>query len=59
VPYYVVNTGRGRSTHIMKSGGTWVPGPASQIIIGAVKVTLCGLTATRYVNVFTRHEDRL
>ena len=56
IPYYVVNVGRGRSTHIMKSGGTWVPGLASQIITGAVKVTLCGLTATRYVNVFTPSE---
>lgn len=57
MPYYVVNAGRGRaSTHIMKSGGTWVPGLASQVITGAVKATLCGLTATRYVNVFTPSE---
>jgi hypothetical protein len=57
MPYYVVNVGRGRSsTHVMKSNGTWVPGPASQVIIGAVKTTLCGLTATRYVDVFSPSE---
>jgi hypothetical protein len=61
VPYYVVNTGRGRSTHIMKSSSPSTPDPmspgniAAQLIWfgGNPKHTLCGLQATRYVNVFT------
>lgn len=50
--YFVVNTFASRATHIMKSSGPWVPGLANQIITGAIKSTLCGLTAARYVNVF-------
>lgn len=54
--YYVVNAGQGRATHIMKSSTALVPGLASQVLIGSVKLTLCGLTASRYVNVFTPAE---
>lgn len=57
MPYYVVNAGSGRSsTHIMNSARTRAPGLAGQVITGAVKVTLCGLTATRYVNVLNPSE---
>jgi hypothetical protein len=34
----------------------YVPGAANQLITGYVKTTLCGLTASRYVNVFTPSE---
>jgi hypothetical protein len=58
--YYVVNAGRGRSTHIMKSKSPSTPNPLSPGSIAAQllwfggnpKYTLCGLQATRYVNVF-------
>jgi hypothetical protein len=64
MPYYVVNAGRGRSTHIMESSSPSTPNPAS---VGGVvadllwfggnpKSTLCGLQATRYVDVFTPAE---
>ena len=64
MPYYVVNTGRGRSTHIMKSNSPNTPNPmspgsiAAQLIWfgGNPKHSLCGLQATRYVNVFTPSE---
>ena len=56
MPYYVVNVGRGRATHIMKSSSASIPGMASQVITGYAKSTLCGLTASRYVNVFTPSE---
>ena len=64
MPYYVVNAGRGRSTHIMKSNSPSTPNPmspgsiAAQLIWfgGNAKSTLCGLQATRYVNVFTPAE---
>ncbi len=54
--YYVVNVGRGRATHIMKSGSAYVPGLVNSVVAGYVKSTLCGLTASRYVNVFTPSE---
>jgi len=45
MPYYVVNVGRGRSsTHIVKSRGSWA---------AEFGTTLCGLAATRHVEVFT------
>ncbi len=61
MPYYVVNAGRGRSsTHIMKSTSPSIPGLGTFVVSnvvafggGTIKQTLCGLTATRYVNVFT------
>jgi hypothetical protein len=63
VPYYVVNAGRGRSTHIMKSNSPSIPGVGTFVVSnivgfggGTTKETLCGLTATRYVNVFTPAE---
>lgn len=56
MPHYVVNTGRGRSTHIMKSMTSGVPSFANTVITGYTKSTLCGLTASRYVNVFTPSE---
>jgi hypothetical protein len=64
VPYYVVNAGRGRSsTHIMKSTSPSIPGLGTFVVSnvaafggGTTKQTLCGLTATRYVNVFTPSE---
>jgi hypothetical protein len=64
VPYYVVNAGRGRSsTHIMKSKSPSIPGLGTFVVSnivafggGTTKQTLCGLTATRYVNVFTPSE---
>lgn len=64
MPFYVVNAGRGRSTHIMKSGSPSTPNPTSPESIAAqllwfggnAKSTLCGLQATRYVNVFTPAE---
>jgi hypothetical protein len=60
MPYYVVNAGRGRSTHIMKSRTPSTPNPLSPGSIiaqvlwngGQWKETLCGLQATRYVDVF-------
>ena len=60
--YYVVNAGRGRSsTHIMRSTSPRTPNPASPGGIaaellwfgGSAKNTLCGLAATRYVDVFS------
>ena len=60
--YYVVNAGRGRSsTHIMRSTSPRTPNPASPGGIaaellwfgGSAKTTLCGLAATRYVDVFS------
>ena len=54
--YYVVNTGRGRGTHIMLSNSPRMQGLISLAWSGAYKVTLCGLPATRYVNVFTPAE---
>lgn len=64
MPYYVVNAGRGRSsTHIMKSTSSSIPGLGTFVVSnvagfggGTTKQTLCGLTATRYVNVFTPSE---
>jgi hypothetical protein len=64
VPYYVVNAGRGRSsTHIMKSTSQSIPGLGTFVVSnvvgvggGTTKQTLCELTATRYVNVFTPSE---
>jgi hypothetical protein len=63
MPYYVVNAGRGRSTHIMKSKNPSIPGVGTFVVSntvgfggGTTKSTLCGLTATRYVNVFTPSE---
>lgn len=62
MPYYVVNAGRGRSTHIMESKSPSTPGLASDVIAnllwfgGTIKDTLCGLPATRHVNVFTPAE---
>lgn len=64
VPYYVVNAGRGRSTHIMKSKSPSTPDPLSPEGIvaqllwcgGNAKSTLCGLQATRYVDVFSPAE---
>ncbi len=56
MPYYVVNAGRGRSTHIMKSSSSYTPGMVSSVVTGFVKVTLCGLQATRYVDVFQPSE---
>lgn len=64
MPYYVVNAGRGRSTHIMKSRSASTPNPlspgsvAAQLLWfgGNSKDTLCGLQATRYVDVFTPEE---
>ncbi len=64
MPYYVVNAGRGRSsTHIMKSTSPSIPGLGTFVVSnvvafggGTTKETLCGLTATRYVNVFTPSE---
>jgi hypothetical protein len=54
--YYVVNVGRGRSaTHIMRSKSASTPrGIATQLLgFGSnEKLTLCGLTATRHVNIF-------
>jgi hypothetical protein len=48
MPYYVVNAGSGRSsTHIVKSGRSWTADS---------KTTLCGLPATRYVDVFAAAE---
>lgn len=50
MPYYVVNTGRGRSTHVMKSKSPSIPGVGTFLISnivgfggGTVKYTLCGL----------------
>ncbi len=56
MPYYVVNVGRGRATHIMKSSSASIPGMASQVITGYAKSNFCGLTASRYVSVFTPSE---
>jgi hypothetical protein len=63
MPYYVVNAGRGRSAHIMKSNSPSIPGVGTFVVSnivgfggGTTKQTLCGLTATRYVNVFTPFE---
>jgi hypothetical protein len=64
VPYYVVNAGRGRSTHIMKSKSPSTPNPLSPGSIAAdllwfggnPKYTFCGLHATRHVNVFSPSE---
>ena len=64
MPYYVVNAGRGRSyTHIMNSKSPSIPGLGTFVVSnvvafggGTTKQTLCGLTATRYVNVFTPSE---
>jgi hypothetical protein len=64
MPYYVVNAGRGRSTHIMKSKSPSTPNPLSPGSIAAQllwfggnpKFTLCGLQATRYVDVFSPSE---
>jgi hypothetical protein len=63
MPYYVVNAGRGRSTHIMKSKSPSIPGVGTFLVSnivgfggGTVKYTLCGLAATRYVDVFTPSE---
>jgi hypothetical protein len=50
--YYVVNAGRGRSTHISREP---VPGLAVMLLTGAAQ-TLCGLPATRQVDVFTPAE---
>jgi hypothetical protein len=63
--YYVVNAGRGRATHIMQSREPSTPDPntlgniAMSIVTGygrSAKLTLCGLPATRYVDVFTPAE---
>jgi hypothetical protein len=63
MPYYVVNAGRVRSTHIMKSKSPSISGLGTFIVSnvlffggGTVKSTLCGLQATRYVNVFKPEE---
>jgi DNA-directed RNA polymerase subunit RPC12/RpoP len=58
VPYYVVNAGRGQSTHIIKAKRPSGPNPQSpesitaQAVLsgGKPNVTLCGLQATAYVN---------
>ena len=53
MPYYIVNAGSGRSsTHIVKGSVTWA---AALVSLGG-KSTMCGLTATRYVDVFTPAE---
>ncbi len=61
-PYYVVNAGHGRSTHIMQSKDAstptgWSPGSVAAELMwfggASPKFTLCGLTATRHVDVFT------
>jgi hypothetical protein len=62
--YYVVNAGHGRSTHIMYSRTPSTPNPRSLDSVvaqllwfgGNAKPTLCGLAATRHVNVFTPAE---
>lgn len=63
--YYVVNAGRGRSaTHIMRSTSASTPHPLSPGSIiaellwfgGVGKETLCGLIATRHVDVFRPSE---
>ncbi len=62
--YYVVNAGRGRSTHIMYSRTPSTPNPRSlegvvaQLLWfgGNAKPTLCGLAATRHVNMFSPAE---
>jgi hypothetical protein len=63
--YYVVNAGRGRSaTHIMQSKSPRTPNPLSPGSItaqllwfgGNPKDTLCGLIATRHVDVFSPAE---
>jgi hypothetical protein len=64
MPYYVVNASRGRSTHVMKSNSPSTPNPVSPGSIvaellwfgGSPKFTLCGLQATRYVDVFSPSE---
>lgn len=64
MPFYVVNAGRGRSsTHIMQSKSPKLAkqqrGIAYDVAIGfygAPKYTLCGLQATRHVNVFIPDE---
>jgi hypothetical protein len=63
MPYYVVNAGRGQSTHIMKSKSPSIPGMGTFLISnivgfggGTVKDTLCGLAASRYVSMFTPSE---
>lgn len=50
--YYVVNSGHGRSTHITREP---IPGLAVMLLTGAPS-TLCGLAATRQVDVFTPAE---
>jgi hypothetical protein len=50
--YYVVNAGRGRSTHVSMAP---VPGLAITLLAGAPS-TLCGLPATRQVDAFTPAE---
>lgn len=64
MPYYVVNAGRGRSTHIMESSSPGTPNPASlegmvaELLWfgGKAKSTLCGLQASRHVDVFAPAE---
>ena len=64
MPFYVVNAGRGRSTHIMASTDASTPDPRSPESIiaqllwfgGNAKSTLCGLQASRHVDVFTPAE---
>jgi hypothetical protein len=50
--YYVVNSGHTRSTHISREA---VPGLAVTLLAGSPR-TLCGLPATRQVDVFTPAE---
>jgi hypothetical protein len=52
MPYYVVNAGRGRSTHISQEP---VRGLTVTLLAGSSS-TLCGLPATRQVDVFTPAE---
>lgn len=64
MPYYVVNAGRGQSTHIIRSKSPGTSNPQSPGSItaqapgfgGNPTYTLCGLQATRYVKVSSPDE---
>lgn len=56
MPYYVVNVGRGQATHIMESTSPRTPHGVTATYFAANKFTLCGLNATRYMNVFAPSE---